>query len=865
MGTIPQISVMRGPTPRSDLQHGHRLYKLFQQTAEKYPHHTAFIYEDGHGLHKQLTFSELEAKTNRLARALLKQIDEKSPNSDGDYIIALAVGASDTLVISLLATWKCGCAYLPLDSNAPPERVRHILAEARPVLVITETDEKEHLYKNVGHITYHKLGNIAANLPSAGLLDEEIMPCAEDPIEIVLYTSGSTGLSKGVRIRNSSVKNRLEWQWKQFPYAPDEQFCVFKTALTFVDSVSEIWGPLLHPGLPRTLIILPRDVTTNPQKLVAILEKYKVARLVLVPSLLTAILLYLGLSKQNQSKLQNLKLWVCSGETLSVALATQFFEHFNTGNQILCNFYGSTEIMGDVTFHIMKCTEDVSVDNKVPIGIPLDNTVLYLLDKDLRIVNSGEIGELYVSGRNLAAGYVNGRDAFRFIESPHTVDPDHKTLYKTGDYARIMKDMLIYEGRTDSQLKVRGHRVDLSEIDSALNQITGIDKGVALCYSPGEINQQILAFVLLEDEAKMSACDIELELARSLPKYALPQVLIVQKMPYLVNGKVDRQYLLNYFKQRGREENLLLDEFDFSEVPKGKEAIADCLYKTIISVLGNGVRSKISLKTNFYSIGGNSLNSVYTISKLRDNGYIISITDFISAKDLGEVLNKITHEDDADIAKIDNEFEKYTVEYMGDQHKEDVYRMIMESFAYKADIETKMQPPVQLHEYIPLLDGIWPVLIKQNVSIVARNLEGKVVGVSLVFDDDEEPEVDLEPPLSYVLEFLDYIEVPIRENNLPKGKRLHSFMLGTDQQLTPQENIEVTDFLEKKIIKLGKERGYIGIFATNTNPLTQQLAEVLNYKPIKTYQINQYVALNGQRPFKILPDSVVTVSSWKQF
>uniref|UniRef100_T1HU58 AMP-binding domain-containing protein n=1 Tax=Rhodnius prolixus TaxID=13249 RepID=T1HU58_RHOPR len=855
MGSIPQISVMRGPTPRSELQDGRRLFKLFQQAVDRYPQHTAFIYE---GLQKQLTFSELEVKSNRLARALLKQIAEKSPNSDGDYIIALALGASDSLVISLLATWKCGCAYLPLDNNAPPERVRHILSESRPVLVISETDEREKLYKNVGHISYHKLETISVQLPSSPLLDEEIMPSVEDPIEIILYTSGSTGLSKGVRIRNSSIKNRLEWQWKQMPYTSDEQFCVFKTALTFVDSVSEIWGPLLHPGVPRTLLILPRDVTSNPQKLVSILEKYKVGRLLLVPSLLSAILLYLGLSKHNNNKLQNLKLWICSGETLSVPLALQFFENLNSGTQILCNFYGSTEIMGDVTYHIMKCVEDVAVDNKVPIGIPLDNTVLYLLDPDLRIVNAGEIGELYVSGKHLAAGYVNGRDAFRFLESPHTVDPEHKTLFKTGDYARIVKDTLIFEGRTDSQIKVRGNRVDLSEIDSALSQIKGIDKSVALCYSPGEINQQLLAFVLLEDEANMTASDVEFELARTLPKYALPQVVIVQKMPYLVNGKVDRQYLLNYYKQNGREENLLVDEFDFSDVPKGKEIIAECLYKTIISVLGSSVRSKISLKTSFYSLGGNSLNSVYTISKLRENGYIIT-------KDLGEVLTKLSHEDDEEITESNHQNEKYKVEYMDDQHKEDVYRMITESFVKKSDIESKLEPPVQIHEYIPLLDGLWPTLVKQNVSIVARNTEGKLVGVSLIFDDDEEPEVALEPPLSYVLEFLDYVEVPIRENLLPKGKRLHSFMLGTDQQLSAQENIEVTSFLEEKIIQHGKEREYVGIFSTNTNPLTQQLAEMMNYKPIKTYQINQYVALNGQRPFKNLPDSVVSVCCWKQF
>ncbi|KAK9501269.1 hypothetical protein O3M35_012011 [Rhynocoris fuscipes] len=869
MGTIPQVSVMRGPIPISELKYGERLYKLFQKSAERYPANLALIYEDIRGVIKQLTFAELEEKTNRLARGILKQIAKKTPNNDGDYLIAVSIAPSDTLVMSLLAIWKAGCAYLPLDCNAPPERVRHILAESTPVLVLCETDEKEHLYKNIGCITYQKLEMISSNLARSPIPDEELASSQEDPIEIVQYTSGSSGLSKGVRMANSSIKNRIEWQWKSMPFSAEEKYCIFKTSLTFVDSVCEIWAPLLYPNVPRTIVIVPREITVNPQKLIPLLEKYKVGRLVLVPSLLRTLLLYLGLSKENENMLQNLKLWICSGETLPVSLAIQFFQHFHRGSHLLCNFYGSTEIAGDVTYHLMKSPDDVAIENKVPIGIPLDNTVIYLLDKDLNVVNTGEMGEIYVSGKNVTPGYVNGRDAFRFVESPHTVDPEHKILFKTGDYGRIVKDTLLYEGRTDSQLKVRGHRVDLSEIDSALNQTRGIDKAVALCYNPGEIDQQILAFVLLEDDARMTAEDVENELARSLPKYALPQVFIVKKMPYLVNGKIDRQYLLNYYKEKGREANLCTDEYDLTGVPKDKEVAAECLFKTIISVLGNSVRAKVTVTSNFYSLGGNSLNSVYTISKLREEGYIIGITDFINAKNLGEVLNKMKHEDDPEMNKSDDEDEsakKFKIGLMEEKHKDDVIRVVSESFVNKSPIEKFMNPPVGIHEYKPMLEGIWPSLIKAQMSLVALNNDGKLLAVSLVFDLDDEPELDLgRTQLSYILEVLDYIEVPVKENVIPEGKRLHSFMLGTDKTLTAQENIEVTQLLEVKLIEYAKKRGYIGILSTNTSPLTQQLAEVLNYKPIKSYQVNQYVALDRTRPFKDLPDNVTAVICWKKF
>lgn len=162
-------------------------------------------------------------------------------------------------------------------------------------------------------------------------------------------------------------------------------------------------------------------------------------------------------------------------------------------------------------------------------------------------MKQGEVGELYIAGLNLAAGYVNGRDPDKFVENPLAVDLQYKKLFKTGDYARLVKNTLVYEGRTDSQVKIRGHRVDLAEVEKAVNGVEGVDKAVVLCYRPGEIDQALLAFTTTANHL-ISEYRIEAELREKLTSYMIPQVVLIESIPLLVNGKVDRQGLLKMFE-----------------------------------------------------------------------------------------------------------------------------------------------------------------------------------------------------------------------------------------------------------------------------------------------------------------------------
>lgn len=192
---------------------------------------------------------------------------EKSPrNSDNDLIVAVSLHPSDKLITTLLATWKAGAAYLPLDPTFPQARIDHILTEAKPFLLITEDDHFN--AKSTPLLTFNELQQRSKLKPQ-----DDLKNVAKQDVAIVLYTSGSTGIPKGVRIPHRTILNRLYWQFKTFPYGDDETVCVFKTALTFVDSVAEIWGPLIN-GL--SLLVVPKTITKDPDAFVGLLERYKV-------------------------------------------------------------------------------------------------------------------------------------------------------------------------------------------------------------------------------------------------------------------------------------------------------------------------------------------------------------------------------------------------------------------------------------------------------------------------------------------------------------------------------------------------------------------------------------------------------------
>jgi len=868
-----------------------------------------------------VTYGELNENANIIARMLLGKIKTNNlkPNADGDYIVALRFLPGSDLVTTILATFKAGLAYVPIAPNWPEGRIKHIVDDAAPIMIITNT-ASDILYKaqknlpvvkKRGIFKYEDILEEAKNTHTSNkmLANNQILnnSIKGGRLYSVLYTSGSTGTPKGVRHVHRAALNRLYWQWRTFPYKDDE-VCVFKTTLTFVDSVTEIWSPLL---CGKQLIIFPTKVTQNVEKFVEVLEEYKIGRIFVVTSLVRSILAFLKLSKGGKQRLSHVKYWDCSAETVTKEVLLSFFDYFKTGHTI-SNLYGSTEMM-DVTFESFSSISDVMnvvKDNKIPIGSPVDNTKAYVLDENMGQVEEGTMGSLYISGRNLGDGYVGAKKG-SFMDNHITKMEDEvdmqeneapnnfSTLYKTGDYATIFNGRLYYEGRLDAQIKVRGHRVDLSEVEKAVTDVPGIKKCAVLCYKPGEPQQKVLCYYTVEDEIILPESKLELLLRSTLPDYMMPKVIKLSMFPLLVNGKTDRQKLLQKY-----EDTLACSNFSFAEedvmglVPKERYNQAIVVLESVSSVIYDAGR-KPTLNDCFFNIGGDSINMVMVISRINDHGYHITVTDFVTSCKLANVVMAVTTEPMADDLsrawKMLQDKNNYASSELEAAHKDIVLDMISRSFADKGDLTTIAE--VTYDNLMEQLEILWESLITANLSIVIKNRKGEVIGACLNFDARSEEAAPLcacsafsrnmaedenrqetqdrhgrndgteeEVPLS-VVEFLNAIEEPLKDKHIPKerGKFIYTSLLGTAKDLSTAENVEVAIFMEQENIRLGREKGFKGIFTTNANRLTQLIARSLDYEILATVHVNQYEDHKGARPFASAPDDLVTEIAMKRF
>ncbi|CAL8104517.1 unnamed protein product [Orchesella dallaii] len=872
-------SLLQGPT--KEFPHKLSLAQYFRlglKNGQIQPNNLALV--DGE---KQQTFQELDEISTKIANVILELTqDTPNENPDGDCVIGVCMEPSDKLITVLFGILKAGAAYMPFDITFPLGRIGKIVSDCRPLLVIC--DGKSNVlgkFEGVKNLTKilstdelcKKFERISKN-GEVNIRTFEVDENLNDTA-IVLYTSGSSGEPKGVRLSHKAILNRLQWQWDQFPFIATEK-CAFKTALTFVDSVSEIFGPLLQ-GF--SLIVFDRMVTSQPPLFMEKLHAYNITRVVVVPSLLKAIFQVIEIVGENEGRkvLSSVRLWICSGEALSYDLLKEFFEIF-PDNFTLCNFYGSTEIMGDVTFVAYSSLRDVEmkvIEKRVPIGFPVANTEVYILDENLELVEQGQSGEIFVAGCNLAKGYVGVSESDKFVENPCYKVSEYDTIYKTGDFGRIVllpngNPTLMYEGRTDSQIKVRGQRVDLSEIETEISSLDSISKVKVLCYQPGQLDQAIVAYIVPKT-TQTTEEHLKQEISKHLREYERPIIKLLEEIPLLVNGKTDKQRLLRMFASE--QENLEeFDDWNSLKIPQEKLSIAKNLVEIISAVTGTSIQTIVeNLDDSFYNIGGTSLNTVVVIVKLREMGHFISILDFTSAQTIMDILMRIISPEENELAlqnhlERNKKYEEYSVSILTEDDREEVIHIVSISFARKGDIEVYIN--VTYKDFANLLRSIWKELVEKHFSfIVRRRSNGKPLGVALNFDVYDEPsEWESSPEMIYMMEMLESVESQQRER-LPqgKGKLLHSFLMGVAEDVDDSERVSLVELMEEHNILIARNNKFEGIFTTNSNPLTKQIGrDLYGYEVLNEYQINEYVALDGVKPFAIAPNSFQIFCCWKK-
>ena len=559
------------------------IHDLFELQVRSTPHAVAL--ETGHS---RVTYHELNIRANQLAHYLARL------GVGAESLVGVCMDRGADLMVALLGILKARAAYVPLDPAYPRQRLAFMLKDAGLTILLTQERWKE-LWADDG-VTVVCLDRETDQLDQE-CKDNLDIQNSPDSLAYVIYTSGSTGQPKGVLALHRGAVNRFAWMWNKYPFESGEVACA-KTSLNFVDSVWELFGPLLA-GI--STVMIPDEIAKSPHSLIAALSEHRVTRLVVVPSLLSALL---DAEPQIANRLPYLKYWISSGETISNDLIRRFREI--APDRILLNLYGSSEVSADVACYD---TQEMHAEGPVLIGRPIANTQLYILDRNLQPVPVGVPGQLCVSGDGLARGYFHRPEhtAEKFIPNPFG-GSGKRRLYLSGDLARYRYDGNIeLLGRVDSdyQVKVRGFRIELGEIESVLRQHPSVAQAVVARNDSCAEESRLAAYVVQNS----SAPDVDLvpslrrHLRERLPEYMVPAVfLVLAALPLLPNGKIDR-HALQELSQPGVP----------NRDPEPHTTTEAQIHKVWLEALRI---DHVGTHDNFFDVGGHSLLLATVQSKL---------------------------------------------------------------------------------------------------------------------------------------------------------------------------------------------------------------------------------------------------------
>ncbi|KAB8332629.1 non-ribosomal peptide synthetase [Scytonema tolypothrichoides VB-61278] len=561
------------------------IHQLFEQQVAHTPKHPAVVFEE-----QQLTYAQLNARANQIAHYL------QTLGVGSEIIVALCVERSLEMIVGFLGILKAGGAYLALDPLLPTERLAFMLEDANSSIILTQ----QHLaglfsQEEVSIVCLDTDWNAIAQQPDENLLSQT----TPENLVYVVYTSGSTGQPKGVAVEHRQLLNYLHSILEKLDLPANASFA---TVSTFA---ADLGNTAIFPALCTggCLHVISQERATSPEALADYCENHPIDCLKIVPSHLNALL-----SASHPEKILPAERLILGGEALSWKLIKKLQQY--TANCRILNHYGPSEATVGVLTFMLKHDSIGDKSDLVPLGRPLANTQVYILDNHLQPVPIGVRGELYIGGDNLARGYLNHPEltSERFIPNPFS-DEFGSRLYKTGDSARYLPDGNIeFLGRIDHQVKIRGFRIELAEIESVLSLHPTIRESVVLAREDESGNKHLVAYFVPNQQSEFSVSDFQNFLKKKLPDYMIPSAFVhLKALPLTSNGKVNRQAL-------PAPENVN---------PLARKFVAprNSIEETIALVWSGVLKlEQVGIYDNFFELGGDSIISIQIIARLNQGG-----------------------------------------------------------------------------------------------------------------------------------------------------------------------------------------------------------------------------------------------------
>ncbi|PSL45611.1 non-ribosomal peptide synthase protein (TIGR01720 family)/amino acid adenylation domain-containing protein [Chitinophaga niastensis] len=542
------------------------LVELFTLQAARTPAAVALKFGN-----QELAYHELEAKANTLAGFL------RSKGVKEDTLVPICIERSLEMVVGILGILKAGGAYVPIDPEYPAERIQYMLEDCNATVVVSSSYAKQKITATIPVIaldTEWDSMRVAASSPQP----------APHHLAYVIYTSGSTGKPKGVMVEHRGMLNHLYAKISDLKM-DDKTILAYTAAYTFDISVWQMFSALLCGG---TTIIYPDELILQPGAFISQVEQDQVTILELVPSYLSALL-----QENTNVTLKALQFLLVTGEVVSQYVLKQWFEHAYFGAVPVVNAYGPTEASDDICHYFMY---NVPASTNIPLGTPIQNLHIHILDGAQQLCPIGVPGEICVSGIGVARGYLNRPDltAAKFIKDPFSAEEER--MYKTGDLGRWLQDGNIeYLGRIDEQVKIHGYRIELGEIESVLQQCEGVSQAVVLAKSENKephSNKRLIGYIVPEGDFDKGA--VLSWLKGKLPEYMVPSLLIeLEQLPLTANGKIDKKALPDL------DAALLVNEYT---APRNEmEQALACIWQELLGV------QRVGIYDNFFELGGHSL------------------------------------------------------------------------------------------------------------------------------------------------------------------------------------------------------------------------------------------------------------------